>query len=127
VSFDLAPCESGVESLRCHSDSVLHAMSCVAGPATSAMARSPQKRYRPADTEFVLRRVFHKTAFRPLQKEVIDAAIAGHDVFLCKSVKTRSHIVILDPNMPYSSALGGHGIVNKLTNIIDDRCCDELR
>ena len=46
------------------------------------MARSTKK-YKPPDVEFTLRRVFKKTAFRPLQKEVINAAIAGHDIFLC--------------------------------------------
>ncbi|RMZ91958.1 hypothetical protein DV736_g790, partial [Chaetothyriales sp. CBS 134916] len=46
------------------------------------MTRSPN-RYKAADVDFTLRRVFKKSAFRPLQKEVINAAIAGHDVFLC--------------------------------------------
>ena len=34
------------------------------------------------DIDFTLRRVFGKKAFRPLQREVITAAIDGHDVFL---------------------------------------------
>jgi RecQ family ATP-dependent DNA helicase len=34
------------------------------------------------DIDFTLRRVFRKKAFRPLQREVITAAIEGHDVFL---------------------------------------------
>ena len=46
------------------------------------MARSPKK-YKPADVDFTLRRVFKKPEFRPLQKEVINAAIADHDIFLC--------------------------------------------
>src|SRR5438874_3986956 len=34
------------------------------------------------DVDFTLRRVFGKKSFRPLQREVITAAIEGHDVFL---------------------------------------------
>ncbi|PYI06634.1 putative RecQ family helicase RecQ [Aspergillus sclerotiicarbonarius CBS 121057] len=34
------------------------------------------------DLDFYLRRVFQKKSFRPLQREVISAAIDGHDVFL---------------------------------------------
>ncbi|OJJ44707.1 hypothetical protein ASPZODRAFT_70893 [Penicilliopsis zonata CBS 506.65] len=34
------------------------------------------------DIDFTLRRVFGKQSFRPLQREVISAAIDGHDVFL---------------------------------------------
>ncbi|EED23789.1 RecQ family helicase RecQ, putative [Talaromyces stipitatus ATCC 10500] len=34
------------------------------------------------DIDFTLRRVFGKTSFRPLQREVISAVIDGHDVFL---------------------------------------------
>ncbi|KAL1968838.1 hypothetical protein VTN77DRAFT_1199 [Rasamsonia byssochlamydoides] len=42
-----------------------------------------RQRQRPrVDLDFTLRRVFGKTSFRPLQREVILAAIEGHDVFL---------------------------------------------
>nr|KMM73413.1 ATP-dependent DNA helicase recQ [Coccidioides posadasii RMSCC 3488] len=34
------------------------------------------------DIDFTLRRVFGKNSFRPLQREVIQAVIEGHDVFL---------------------------------------------
>ena len=34
------------------------------------------------DLEFTLRRVFGKSQFRPLQREVIRAVLAGHDVFV---------------------------------------------
>lgn len=34
------------------------------------------------DLEFTLRRVFHKPSFRPLQREIILAALANHDVFV---------------------------------------------
>ncbi|RAH56962.1 RecQ family helicase RecQ [Aspergillus piperis CBS 112811] len=37
---------------------------------------------RNVDIDFYLRRVFRKKSFRPLQREVITAAINGHDVFL---------------------------------------------
>ncbi|OJJ41133.1 hypothetical protein ASPWEDRAFT_64430 [Aspergillus wentii DTO 134E9] len=37
---------------------------------------------RKVDLDFYLHRVFRKTSFRPLQREVIAAAIEGHDVFL---------------------------------------------
>ncbi|RMZ83735.1 hypothetical protein DV738_g919, partial [Chaetothyriales sp. CBS 135597] len=47
------------------------------------MACPPHGDKAAADVEFTLRRVFKKKAFRPLQREVINAAIAGHDIFLC--------------------------------------------
>ncbi|KPI41507.1 ATP-dependent DNA helicase Q-like 3 [Cyphellophora attinorum] len=47
------------------------------------MARSPKKRRSDVDVHFTLKRVFRKAGFRPLQLEVIQAAIAGHDIFLC--------------------------------------------
>ncbi|KAF7896404.1 hypothetical protein EAF00_006418 [Botryotinia globosa] len=34
------------------------------------------------DIDFTLRRIFKKTSFRPLQREVIVAALDGHDVFI---------------------------------------------
>ncbi|RKF76617.1 Nucleolar DNA helicase of the RecQ family [Golovinomyces cichoracearum] len=34
------------------------------------------------DLEFTLRRRFKKANFRPLQREVIECALAGHDVFV---------------------------------------------
>ncbi|PKX93082.1 putative RecQ family helicase RecQ [Aspergillus novofumigatus IBT 16806] len=37
---------------------------------------------RKVDLDFCLHRVFRKQSFRPLQREVITAAIEGHDVFL---------------------------------------------
>jgi RecQ family ATP-dependent DNA helicase len=37
---------------------------------------------RKVDLDFYLHRVFHKKSFRPLQREVIAAAVEGHDVFL---------------------------------------------
>ncbi|KAJ5105447.1 hypothetical protein NUU61_002794 [Penicillium alfredii] len=37
---------------------------------------------RRVDLEFYLHRVFRKTSFRPLQREVISAVVEGHDVFL---------------------------------------------
>ncbi|KAL1960220.1 hypothetical protein VTO42DRAFT_8763 [Malbranchea cinnamomea] len=37
---------------------------------------------QPIDIDFTLRRVFGKKTFRPLQREVIQAAVEGHDVFL---------------------------------------------
>lgn len=48
------------------------------------MPRGPLKRSDSiTDLRFTLRRVFGKDSFRPLQEEVINAAISGHDVFLC--------------------------------------------
>ncbi|CRG85399.1 hypothetical protein PISL3812_02472 [Talaromyces islandicus] len=41
-----------------------------------------QNRRPKVDLDFTLRRVFGKSSFRPLQREVISAAIDGHDVFL---------------------------------------------
>ncbi|PYH47479.1 putative RecQ family helicase RecQ [Aspergillus saccharolyticus JOP 1030-1] len=37
---------------------------------------------RKVDLDFYLRRVFQKNSFRPLQRDVITAAVEGHDVFL---------------------------------------------
>ncbi|KAJ5569895.1 uncharacterized protein N7459_009325 [Penicillium hispanicum] len=37
---------------------------------------------RKVDLDFYLHRVFRKTSFRPLQREVITAVVDGHDVFL---------------------------------------------
>ncbi|EEP81924.1 hypothetical protein UREG_06789 [Uncinocarpus reesii 1704] len=39
-------------------------------------------KHQRVDVDFTLRRVFGKKAFRPLQREVIQAVIEGHDVFL---------------------------------------------
>ncbi|KAF2142373.1 uncharacterized protein K452DRAFT_269983 [Aplosporella prunicola CBS 121167] len=41
-----------------------------------------QKRRPHIDIDFTLRRIFGKKSFRPLQREVITAALEGHDVFL---------------------------------------------
>ncbi|KAL1302152.1 hypothetical protein AAFC00_002585 [Neodothiora populina] len=43
---------------------------------------APRKRARSVDIDFTLRRVFGKKSFRPVQREVITAALEGHDVFL---------------------------------------------
>ncbi|KAJ5172439.1 hypothetical protein N7492_005032 [Penicillium capsulatum] len=37
---------------------------------------------RKVDLEFYLHRVFRKKSFRPLQRDVVEAAVEGHDVFL---------------------------------------------
>ncbi|PKY02188.1 putative RecQ family helicase RecQ [Aspergillus campestris IBT 28561] len=39
-------------------------------------------RRRKVDLDFYLHRVFRKKSFRPLQRDVITAAVEGHDVFL---------------------------------------------
>ncbi|KAJ5812198.1 hypothetical protein N7474_008499 [Penicillium riverlandense] len=46
------------------------------------MANTGGHRRRKPDLDFYLHRVFRKQSFRPLQREVIDAVIEGHDVFL---------------------------------------------
>ena len=43
---------------------------------------SVRKNGRLLDVEFTLRRVFGKSSFRPMQREVINAALDGEDVFL---------------------------------------------
>ncbi|ETN40475.1 uncharacterized protein HMPREF1541_04752 [Cyphellophora europaea CBS 101466] len=43
----------------------------------------PSPRRKRIDVQFTLKRVFKKAAFRPLQLEVINEAIAGNDIFLC--------------------------------------------
>ncbi|KAB8068736.1 P-loop containing nucleoside triphosphate hydrolase protein [Aspergillus leporis] len=39
-------------------------------------------KHRKVDLDFYLHRIFRKKSFRPLQREVITAAVEGHDVFL---------------------------------------------
>ena len=49
------------------------------------MARSPVKRKRDAskiDIDYPLKKVFQKEAFRPLQREIIIAALEGEDIFV---------------------------------------------
>lgn len=48
------------------------------------MARSPLKRKRAVnvDIDYPLKKVFQKQAFRPLQREIINAALEGHDIFV---------------------------------------------
>lgn len=46
------------------------------------MAGNGKNKKNPADPEFTLRRVFNKDSFRPYQREIIDAALDGHDVFV---------------------------------------------
>lgn len=49
------------------------------------MARSPLKRKREPskiDIDYPLKKVFKKEAFRPLQREIIVAALEGHDIFV---------------------------------------------
>lgn len=38
--------------------------------------------YVPPDLDFTLRRQFNKPGFRPQQREIIQAALDGHDVFV---------------------------------------------
>lgn len=42
----------------------------------------PAARQCTIDVTYTLRHVFGKTEFRPPQREVIEAALAGHDVFV---------------------------------------------
>lgn len=49
------------------------------------MARSPLKRKRglsKVDIDYPLKKVFQKEAFRPLQREIIVAALEDHDIFV---------------------------------------------
>lgn len=49
------------------------------------MARSPRKRKREdfkTDIDYPLRKVFQKQAFRPLQREIVTAALEGQDIFV---------------------------------------------
>ncbi|KIV99290.1 uncharacterized protein PV09_09058 [Verruconis gallopava] len=41
-----------------------------------------EKKIRHSEIEFYLRRTFGKSSFRPMQKEVVCAALEGHDIFL---------------------------------------------
>ncbi|OAT06426.1 RecQ family helicase RecQ [Blastomyces gilchristii SLH14081] len=63
-----------------------------------------QNKRRPVDIDFTLRRVFGKKAFRPLQREVIEAAIAGHDVFLQAATSFGKSLCFQLP------AIVGHGV-----------------
>ncbi|KAG5297510.1 DNA helicase [Histoplasma ohiense] len=59
---------------------------------------------QPVDIDFTLRRVFGKKAFRPLQREVIEAAIEGHDVFLQAATSFGKSLCFQLP------AIVGHGV-----------------
>ncbi|EEH43381.1 uncharacterized protein PADG_08306 [Paracoccidioides brasiliensis Pb18] len=56
------------------------------------------------DIDFTLRRVFGKKTFRPLQREVIEAAIEGHDVFLQAATSFGKSLCFQLP------AIVGHGV-----------------
>ncbi|PGH07867.1 hypothetical protein GX51_01577 [Blastomyces parvus] len=58
----------------------------------------------PIDIDFTLRRVFGKKTFRPLQREVIEAAIDGHDVFLQAATSFGKSLCFQLP------AIVGHGV-----------------
>lgn len=57
-----------------------------------------------ADIDFALRRVFRKESFRPLQREVILAALEDHDVFLQASTSFGKSLCFQLP------AVLGHGV-----------------
>ncbi|OAX78329.1 hypothetical protein ACJ72_07364 [Emergomyces africanus] len=63
-----------------------------------------QNKRPPIDIDFTLRRVFGKKAFRPLQREVIEAAIEGHDVFLQAATSFGKSLCFQLP------AIVGHGV-----------------
>ncbi|KKZ65175.1 hypothetical protein EMCG_08995 [[Emmonsia] crescens] len=63
-----------------------------------------QNKRQPIDIDFTLRRVFGKKAFRPLQREVIEAAIEGHDVFLQAATSFGKSLCFQLP------AIVGHGV-----------------
>ncbi|PGH03788.1 hypothetical protein AJ79_07264 [Helicocarpus griseus UAMH5409] len=63
-----------------------------------------QNKRQPIDIDFTLRRVFGKKAFRPLQREAIEAAIEGHDVFLQAATSFGKSLCFQLP------AVVGHGV-----------------
>ena len=50
--------------------------------AKSQLNMSTAKKQSPIDIDFVLRRVFGKSAFRPYQRDIIRAALERHHVFV---------------------------------------------
>ncbi|KAB8611401.1 hypothetical protein FH972_025906 [Carpinus fangiana] len=50
--------------------------------SSAAVSAMPGPTRRLVDIDFTLRRVFGKTTFRPSQREIITAALEGHDVFV---------------------------------------------
>ncbi|KAI5306492.1 hypothetical protein KEM56_000613 [Ascosphaera pollenicola] len=67
--------------------------------------------HHPVDIEFTLRRVFGKDSFRPLQREVIEAAIDGHDVFLQAATSFGKSLCFQLPAVvDQVNALKAHGV-----------------
>ncbi len=46
------------------------------------MSASRSMKKPTVDVDFTLKRVFSKSSFRPYQREIIIAALEGHDVFV---------------------------------------------
>ncbi|KAF2233909.1 ATP-dependent DNA helicase [Viridothelium virens] len=64
----------------------------------------PARKQEPYDLDFVLRRVFKKSSFRPVQREVIRATLEGQDVFLSAATSFGKSLCFQLP------AVLGHGI-----------------
>lgn len=48
----------------------------------SLSSKDRSKRWKDVDIDFTLKRVFNKEIFRPLQREIISAAIDGEDIYI---------------------------------------------
>ncbi|PGH27494.1 hypothetical protein AJ80_00735 [Polytolypa hystricis UAMH7299] len=63
-----------------------------------------KRKREPIDIDFTLRRVFGKKSFRPIQRDVIQAVIEGHDVFLQAATSFGKSLCFQLP------AIVGHGV-----------------
>ncbi|KAL5342570.1 P-loop containing nucleoside triphosphate hydrolase protein [Aspergillus crustosus] len=75
-------------------------------------------RYRKVDLDFYLHRVFSKQSFRPLQRDVITAAVEGHDVFLQASTSFGKSLCF---QLPAVTAHGVTVVVCPLLALMNDQ------
>ncbi|KAL3481628.1 P-loop containing nucleoside triphosphate hydrolase protein [Aspergillus californicus] len=73
---------------------------------------------RKVDVDFYLHRVFRKKSFRPLQRDVITAAIEGHDVFLQASTSFGKSLCF---QLPAMTAHGVTVVVCPLISLMTDQ------
>lgn len=83
------------------------------------MPRAPLKRTPSiTDLRFLLRRVFGKETFRPLQEEVIAEVLAGHDVFLCAATSFGKSLCY---QLPAVASLGVTVVISPLLALMQNQ------